>query len=152
MDEFAIQIKTICLISILTGVMGCIIPNCRLKKAFNSFCAVVIAFTIMVPFSSFGKSAGKYTFSDLTAVEEKVVVQGEAAEKLIYTRVVEKAITESFAENGITADVSVECESTDDGFKLVSFTVCGCSEEEKSVISNYFNKGFGNVTVYFKEE
>ena len=150
MDKLTLQIKAVCLVSILTGVMGCIIPYCRLKKAFSSFSAVVIVFTLMMPFASFGKVLEEYRLNDFTAEREEASVQFETAELMIYKRVIEVAIAESLSESGITASISVECENEDDGYRITSFTVSGCSEEEKGKICDYLSRGFGDVPVFFK--
>lgn len=152
MDKLTLQIKAVCLISILTGVMGCIIPSCRLKKAFNSFCAVVIVFAIMMPLSSLGKNTAELVLSGFDASEEDTSAEYETAEEMIYKRVVEKAVTESFSESGINVTVTVECERVEAGYEIISFSVYGFNAEEKEIITDYFNRGFNGIPVYFKEE
>ena len=152
MENFVLQIKTICLVSILTGVLGCLIPECKLKKAFNRFCAVVIVFAVLMPLSSFGKNADKAGLSGFDRVRGEVSLQNETAEKMIYTAVLESALNERFSEAGISATVAVECEKTDDSYKIAAFTVSAAASDDKDKAALLLNEGFNGIPVYFKEE
>ena len=152
MDNLALQIKLICLVSILTGVLSTLLPSGRLKKSFNSFCAIIIVFVIMLPFSTLGRSAQKESFLDFDEREGDLLSQSDTAEKLIYTSVLENALNDRFYEMGFSATVKAECEKLGESYTVVSFTVKSAEENEKEKIYSYLNEGFGGVAVYFEEE
>ena len=152
MDNLTLQIKTVCLVSILTGIMSVLVPSGRLKKAFNSFCAVVIIFSVMLPFTSLGRSAEKSNLFDFSKAQSELLSQSSSAEQLVYTSVVEKALNDRLTEMKIKGTVRVQCEKEGDGFSIVSFTVTADTDEDKDKISAYLTEGFNGIPIYFKEE
>lgn len=152
MDSLTLQIKSVCIVSIFTGILSVVIPSCRLKKAFNSFCAVVIVFTILMPFSSFGKGADDFVFFDSDSNEEGTLPNNDTAEKFIYGLIIENALNNRFAEMGLHIEISAECEKLEDEYRVTSFTVYGCKEEEKEKVTTYFNEGFSGIPINFAEE
>ncbi len=152
MDEFSLQIKTVCLVSILTGIMSAIIPAGKLKKAFNSFCAVVIIFSVILPFTSLKKAAEKSNLFDISKAEGELLSQNSTAEQLIYTKVIEKAINDRLTEMGISGTVKVQCEKEGENFSIASFTVIADTDVEKEKIRAYLTEGFVGIPINFKED
>ena len=152
MDDFTLQIKTVCLVSILTGIMGALIPSGRLKKSFDSFCAVVIVAAILLPVNSLKNSAAKDISFDFSKSENNLLNQEDTAEKLIYKEVLEKALNGRISQIAPTSDVKVECVKNDSGYEIKSFTVSGCTSAEKEAVAAYFKESFSGIPVYFKEE
>ena len=152
MDEFTLQIKTVCLVSILTGIMSVLIPSGSLKKAFNSFCVVMIIFSIMLPFTSLKKAAEESNLHDFGKVQGELLSQNSSAEQLVYTSVVEKALNDRLNDMGLNGCIDVQCEKEGDSFSIVSFTVTADTDEEKDKISVYLTEAFNEIPIHFKEE
>ena len=152
MDEFTLQIKTVCLVSIFTGIMSVLIPSGRLKKAFNSFCAVVIIFSIILPFTSLKKAAEESDMFDFSKAQSELLSQNSSAEQLVYTSVIEKALNDRLKEMGLKGKVDADCKKEGDSFRIVSFTVTADTDEEKDKISVYLTEAFNEIPIHFKEE
>lgn len=152
MDEFSLQIKTVCLVSIFTGVMSVLIPAGKLKKAFNSFCAIVIIFSVMLPFTSLKKAAEKGDLLDISRADGELLSQNSSAEQLIYTKVIEKAINDRLTEMDISAAVRVQCKKEDESFTVTSFTVVADTDEDREKTRAYLTEGFDGATINFEED
>jgi hypothetical protein len=152
MDNFTLQLKALCLVSILIGVMGVLIPSCRLKKAFDSFCVVVIAAAIILMLSSLKSVKSEFDIFDFDKPNGGISTESSTAEVMLYSTVIEKAVNSHFLQSGLSVTVEAECESTSEGCKVTSFTLIEYDEAEKEAATEYLAQAFGGIPVYYKEE
>ena len=153
MDNISLQIKIICLVSILAGILSSVIPKGKMKGSFSSLSAVVILTAMIIPlkelkstdFSSFGFEGGQ--------VSESLEAEVSQAEDLIYESVICDTVEADFSKEGIKSEVNVECENKSGELTVINITVCGdFSQEEKAYMTDYLITCFKEAEINFKEE
>lgn len=152
MDNPSLQIKTVCLVSILAGVLSAMIPKGRMKSAYASMSAVVLLSSMIIPL----KSLGNMDFSAISIKHEEVSdnleKESKRAETELFEAVVSSSLSDYFSEKGIRTIIKVESELFGDELSVEKINVSGSfNDEEKEYVTGYLTSCFENVTVYFTE-
>lgn len=153
MDSFITDIKIICLISILTGVLSVLIPPGAIKNAFTTLCAVVMIYACVVPFADIDSIISSVDFSSGEEVSKRLTLDERTAQVMIYEKIVADSLESNFSDQSYKVKVSVEACNSNEEIHIQSITVTGkLSDEEKSVIENSLKESFQDAIIIFTEE
>ena len=94
MDKIELQVETVCLVSMLAGILITAIPQGKMKGAFSSFCAVVVIFYMLTPFSQIDIQKMKAFSLDSEDKSEELLSETRTAEVMISENILEKAMEE----------------------------------------------------------
>ncbi len=147
------DIKSLCLASMLAGIIGAIIPSGKMKGAFASFCAVVMIFYIVSPISDI-KAKGLRNFSfENESRDELLLSDVRTAEVMLYEQMLEKALEEKFRESGLVLTLKINCEKLGDEIKVNCITVSGCENEgDRYTTEKILTDSFVGAKVVFEGE
>lgn len=146
------EIKTICMISMFAGIISAVIPSGKMKGAFNSFCAVVLIFYIILPLAGIKADSFKlFSAADSEKRDEALLSDVRTAEVMLYEQMLEKAVKEKLGKSGLAASVEAECEKINEKFRVNSFEISGCNDEEsRKTAEKILTESFADVKVIFE--
>lgn len=153
MDKLVSQLETVCLVSILGGILNAVIPKGRLKGAFSSFCAVVIILALFLPLGEI-KSQGADIFNFKSEkFNSSLESEVKTAETLLFESLLEKSLTDALGEMGYKLSIKTECENRNGEPEVKKITVKGeFDAESKSEIEEYLKKSFSGSEISFEED
>ena len=153
MGEFESYIKSLCLISIFTGVISSAVPSGKLKNAFTGLCSVMLVFSMVLPLKgggNFFENADSFSFSDSGKVLSSDV---KTAEVIIYQQVMAEALEKEFLSSfNAESDVSACCENVNGEVRVISFEIyAALNEEQKAEIYVYLQERFPEAVITIME-
>jgi len=147
------EIKTICLVSMFVGIISAVIPSGKMKSAFTSFCAVVVIFYMISPLAGIKADSFKLSVFDAEKRDEALLSDVRTAEVMIYEQMLESALEEKLSQNGFDVSLKAVCEKVGEEFKVISFKISGCDDEEScQTAEKILTEGFADVRVSFEED
>lgn len=152
MDKLSLQIKIVCLVSILSGVLSSVIPGGKMKSAYLSLCGVVLISSMIVPFKNYDMKDFSFISYDEKKTSENLELEQRTAEVMIYEKVVSDALKSNLEKKGITADVTAKGEAQGEEIRITAITVEGVLEsQQKQEIEIMLENGFPNAEINLKE-
>lgn len=147
------EIKTICLVSMLAGIISAAIPAGRMKNAFSSFCAVAVVFYMIAPLTEINADSFKLSAFAGDKHDEALLSDVRTAEVMLYEKMLEKALAEKLEQAGFKASLKLRCEKQGEEIKALSVTVAGSvSDEARQSIKKILTDSLGDITVSFEED
>lgn len=145
-------IITICVVSVVSGILSCVMPRSSAKKAFQYVCSVVLVYAVLYPFIS-----GSFEFPDLEKIfgSDKADTSYEFSSKSeeVYLIAAQSGCI-SAAENVLKEiniaydEVTAHCVTDDGEIILKKISVFGSySQEQKEQIKKALYKTFPEKTV-----
>lgn len=143
MDETVLQIKTICLVSILSGILSVLIPQGRMKSAYLSLCAVVMISAIALPFKNSHKKDFSFFSLDKGKINEELSSNFPQAEVTIFEQAIASALENNLSQEGISAKIGIKAEKVGESILVSEIAVNGSfTEEEKGQIKQFVFERF----------
>lgn len=152
MDDLILTLSSICLVSVLSGILSALIPSGGIKKAFSTLCAVILIYTIVSPLTALGKKRISEDVFSTERISEKLSYEDRTAQVMLYENILSKALSDNLIQEGYDVDVKVKACNAEEPI-VESVTVTGrLSDEEKIFIEGILRKSFKEVAVIFTEE
>ena len=145
------DIKAVCLVSMLAGIIGALIPSGKMKSAFSAFCSVVMIFYIVSPLSGIN-AEGLRGFSLKNEESEEMLLSDiKTAEVILSEQMLEDALENNIRKSGFDLKLNVSCEKKDGEIKIKSITVSGCeNEEDRGIVKEILLKNFNEIEIVFE--
>lgn len=144
-------IITVCAISVVSGIITCIMPRSQTKKIFQYVCGVVIVYSILYPFIT-----GSFQLPELSSIfgggEQAVSFEMNEKSDEVYLFATqsgcESTAKEIITQLGLSCDsVKAECTCDNGQVNLKSITVKGIyTEEEKASVTQRLKATFSSET------
>lgn len=150
MEKLNVQIKVICLVSVLSGMLSAMIPAGKMKSAFTALCSVVLVSAMLTPLESFSLKDGFSFFKNGQAASQGLISETESAELLLFEKALGDAFEKLLKEKDIIVSVKPRCENVEGEIAVCDFTVIfSGDEEEKRQISELLSQSFKDTEVIF---
>lgn len=144
------QLKVICLVSVLSGMLSAMMPKGRMKSSFTALCSVVLVSSMLMLFGSLSLKESFSFFEKGQAADQALISETEGAELMLFERALGDAFENLLEEKGISAVVKPECEKLSGEITVCGFTVYySGDEEEKRHIYALISQSFGDIGVKF---
>lgn len=153
MGDITLSLKSLCLVSIISGILSALLPDGGIKKAFYSLCAIVMIYSLISAFSSFEKNDfAKEKFSR-NKFEKNISEQEDTAQLMIYEKVVSDALGNILKSKWNVYGVEVSASYNDKNAEINSLKVTGeLSDAEKNEIEILLNDKFEKIQIIFEVE
>jgi len=138
MDGIKEWIIMISVVSASCGIIFCLIPKSRLKKAYSTFIGVVIIYTVLLPVIKgdsisldFDNIFGEYESISESFDENQNILTVESAQAGI-----SKAVSDALNAQGIKYEkIETKCKLEDEEIIIESITVYGAAVKNQNRIS-----------------
>lgn len=145
------DIKTICFISVFSGIINAAIPAGRMKNAFNCFCAVMVVFYMLLPLSDIKPEELTLSAFDDDKHDEALLSDVRTAEVMLFESLLEASLEEKLTEAGFTVRLKVICEKKDDEIRVLSVAVKGSiTTQEREKVERIITDSFDGAAVSFE--
>lgn len=149
MEKIKSQIIIIVIVTIVSTVLLCVVPQGKLRSAFKILCALVIVYSIIAPFASFDFDS--LDFDSLFEKEEQRELysnQSNDAALMAANEGFERAAEGLLKENGYEIEsIEAECAIEEDEVILKRLTIYGpFKSDEQSKLSEILRQITGENT------
>jgi len=152
MDKLSLQIKIVCLVSILSGVLSSVIPGGKMKSAYLSLCGVVLISSMIIPLKDYNMKNFSFPSYNERKTSETLELEQRTAEVMIYEKVVSDALKSNLEKRGLTADITAKGEMREDEIRITDITLKGVFDSrQKQEITLMLEGGFPDAVISFEE-
>ncbi len=148
MEKLSIWCKYIASVSVSSAVLMLLVPDGKMKKAFNSLLAFILLFSVLSPIINMKSvlyDVDEFKFSENGNLSQEIEKYKFSAAVSVAESEIERYINEMLSDSGFECKFKVTCDIENDEIFIKEIEVTGkFSEQNKTVIEEKICNTFGS--------